>query len=736
MIMIRYVLYAWALVLVSRPLVATAQLKIDNSISVDTLESWLYQEEWDQFPEADAIILNDYGALFFTLGDLSKIEYKYARRIKVLNEAGLKWANISLQIPHRKGDLTSKFKVTTYKLNPEGELVGFDLPARRVNIEKTNEEFQNVSFTFPFADVGSILEFSYSITTSNKSEILPWEFQRTLPMLKSEYHVYLPEIRPYYQVLEGNTERIQQFAKLFEQEGRWRNRRPAVSNNLQQIGFVPDNWNGRRVYLGRHYIYLHKNVEELREEPMAGNTENYIPRLQMQPIQKRGRLQQLSFGASRRGASVTELVPIEGDYERIRIMNALPNANWKSSPPASFNGVKEESFKQWEVLNRKLGRDPQFGKMVRQKGEEFANRAKRFVRRGENQSAVAEDLYEYVIDRISWNGEYAYLGDVETAFNQRVGNSADINLTLLILLQQAGFEAYPVLISTRKFGEANPFLPETDQFNHVIVALDYDGRIILLDAISQNHDFGMLPLEDLNGPGFLVDKENWGWLYVDSDFKVIRQAFSNFSLEETGHLEGELRIAFMEYAAAIERDKLQENEGDKDNYIKKELLRVDPETSVEDFELTFRDTLQNSLEVWCKLETNKFTRKTDDLVFLRPMLAYGMFSHPLPDTTRTLPVTFPAPSRDHFVICLDIPDDYEIVQIPEPILVSMVDEDAIFMFDSHIFKDCLYIVSSIYISRTTFPPDQYEELRRFFTYIVSKHEQDIVLRKMAQDENG
>ena len=62
-----------------------------------------------------------------------------------------------------------------------------------------------------------------------------------------------------------------------------------------------------------------------------------------------------------------------------------------------------------------------------------------------------------------------YAGDIADAWNERSGNSADINLIILNLLRKAGIPCSPILVSTRNNGQVDEKFLSLSQFNGIDV---------------------------------------------------------------------------------------------------------------------------------------------------------------------------------------------------------------------------------------------------------------------------
>jgi len=113
-------------------------------------------------------------------------------------------------------------------------------------------------------------------------------------------------------------------------------------------------------------------------------------------------------------------------------------------------------------------------------------------------------IFKHVQSRMNWNKHYSYYcyDGVKKAYQDKVGNSAEINLMLVSMLRQANLEANPVLISTRANGIS--LFPSSTAFNVVIASVVVDGKLVLLDATSKYATPGILPIRDLNWFGRLI----------------------------------------------------------------------------------------------------------------------------------------------------------------------------------------------------------------------------------------
>lgn len=113
-------------------------------------------------------------------------------RIKVLTEAGLKYADVEL--PYDKGDHYSMRKIEARTIHSDGTVIPFTGKPFDKEVLRAHEFRYNVKvFTMPDVTVGSILEYRYVLHYGQESFIAPqWYAQQDLFVLK-EHFVFQPD---------------------------------------------------------------------------------------------------------------------------------------------------------------------------------------------------------------------------------------------------------------------------------------------------------------------------------------------------------------------------------------------------------------------------------------------------------------------------------------------------------------------------------------------------------------
>ncbi len=155
---------------------------------------------------ATAVVLFDIGKSHFARTENSfDVIFERTTRIKVLSDAGIKWADV--QIPYyQEGGIYEKvyeMEGSTYNFE-DGILNLTPLDLTNVYDEKLNERWNVKKFAMPNVKKGSVIEFRYKIYSQYMFNLRDWEFQWEIPVLYSEYEVRMIPFYEYTWLLQGS----------------------------------------------------------------------------------------------------------------------------------------------------------------------------------------------------------------------------------------------------------------------------------------------------------------------------------------------------------------------------------------------------------------------------------------------------------------------------------------------------------------------------------------------------
>lgn len=109
-------------------------------------------------------------------------------------------------------------------------------------------------------------------------------------------------------------------------------------------------------------------------------------------------------------------------------------------------------------------------------------------------------IYNFCAQKIRYVAvEYGQAGyqphNAADIFKNKYGDCKDQAILLVTMLKEAGFSAYPALISTKEYYNLNPDFPMM-LFNHVIAAVGLKDTIIFMDPTAETCSFDDLPVSD------------------------------------------------------------------------------------------------------------------------------------------------------------------------------------------------------------------------------------------------
>ncbi|MCB0839770.1 MAG: DUF3857 domain-containing protein [Bacteroidetes bacterium] len=646
---------------------------------------WLEDELFESFSEHDVLILYDFSAVSFDvmLSSTPKIQYYFHRRIKILSEKGKKWAEVNIPVAtsNPDGETLSELKGATYSLNAVGDVVSFKINRRKIKETKTDADQREISFSLPLVKVGSIIEYSYVINSKNFRNLKKWEFQRSAPIIRSEYHTIIPDRYKYFRLIQGGGFNIVHHQKRFQSMNTGNIfGQNAIGGNNRSLS-QPQAF--RVNFGGNEDVYILDDVPALVKESFSPESSRFIPSIRLELTEN-----------------------------------------------ASVLGSQATVFDSWEGLNNSLDKKlkvkkKNYHKWIRSQ----ANQLTRNVN-GNKNKAIA--IYEYVRDQFLWNGNYEVeFEDYHQVTSGKGSSSSGVNLAMMHLLQAAGVKARPVLISTLDHGIVQTIYPVLSQFNHLLISVEVNNAEILLDGVGEKTTFGILPKNDLNEYGFMIEEEGGRWVKLRSQNRIVKVTYSRFNLDTIGTLNGEIFVKNEDYGAVLERDKYAQYLDEPQTYLKDHILVGMKHPQIIKSEFTNASEEGSPLIIDLELSTKDFVEVVGDLVFIKPMLSKMVTENPLKNENRATPIDFTYPLRDAHMMGLRIPKEYEIVQLPQPIKVLLPNNGGTFIYNVIEMDHIVHLSSTILLEKTTFTPQEYQGIRDFFEYVVNKHQEDIVLKKIG-----
>ena len=623
---------------------------------------------------ANGVVLFDAGSSKYegdTHGGFSII-FKRHTRIRLLNRNSFDLATIAIPL-YASGNLEEEIQnleATTYNLE-NGKVEKYSLAKSSIFKDRLNKYYTVRKFTLPNIKEGSIIEIKYTLKSPYEQDLRPWTFQQSYPVLWSEYNISIPYIYDFIIIQQG----YQPYAVNEEKSER-------ENYNIVNVGYSAEdrseNFSLRTITT--NHTWAMKDVPALKEESFTTTIENHVAKLEFQ-------------------------------LSAIRFPNA----------------PEKKIMSNWTMVSEDLMNNPDFGESLTNIPGWIKDEVKTITAASVTDLDKAKKIFGFIRDNISCtNHSDTYLsGNLKKIYQTKNGNVADVNLLLTAFLLSKGFSAHPVLLSTRDHGKALEVYPAMDKLNYVVCQVIINDKTYLLDASESKSGFGQLPLDCYNGYARVVDAKSPALIDLSAD-SVRESKFTSVFImnDEKGGLTGSFTSNLGKYESQKLREKIAKT-SEADYFIE---IKKDFSTDVE-----ISNTSIGSLQKYEEPAAVKFDFKfdtDDDVVYLNPIFAGSYKENPFKAAERLYPVEMPYVINENFVLNMDIPKGYEVEEMPKSSRVKLNENEGLFEYLVAKNENAIQLRSTLKMNRATFSPEDYQTLRDFFGYIVKKHSEQIVLKKI------
>ncbi len=392
-----------------------------------------------------------------------------------------------------------------------------------------------------------------------------------------------------------------------------------------------------------------------------------------------------------------------------------------------YYSSNREVLSNWKDLTTELLKNKFFGERIRTSPEVVQELAS--IGLADTASALdkAKAIYSHVAMSFNRTGHFDYFPDVSTSdlLKTRSGNNAAIAFGLLNMLQQAGLDAHPVLLSQRQHGRVVWEYPLVSQFNHMVVQLSIGSQTWLLDPVSEEVPFGLLSFPSLNKEGYLVKEPGIIRIPLNPRQKSREDVAANIVLRLDGSAAIDFEIRSSSHAGMVERETLSSTTFEAYSDF---VLRHIPQIEDISRELVNVDNPNEPLIHKGTLVSKNMLDPTGELFLMRPSILLRWDDNPLVSPTRTYPVNFGVEIEQNILIKIDIPSEFTIESLPDT-KQTRVGQDAYFQSSFVAQGNMVHATYRYRIQKSEMSRGDYSALRALISDMVDIHSQAIVLRR-------
>ncbi|TGD83039.1 DUF3857 domain-containing protein [Hymenobacter wooponensis] len=622
---------------------------------------------------APAEYLCDYGTSKIVGGNGDfKVVFERTARLRIHQKAGYEYATVRIPLYTRdnKQERISSLKGLTYNLK-DGRVTQTKLVADpQIAKEKLDKNHVQFSFTMPDVREGSIVEFTYSVTSDFIFNLQDWQFEHEIPVRWSEYRANIPQFYSYKTVTRGYLPFAVQESLTVPY---------STSYTSAGEGLAPG-VNSQIAGLALQLRWVLKDVPAFREEPFMTTDHDYLRSVHFE----------------------------------------LAGTNFSGNDYHDVTG-------KWDALWKLLQQDEEFGNAISGTAPLAAD-AQSLKARYPDPKARAAAVLALVQRSIKYNDQPAVFVSqpLRRSFERHSGNAADVNLLLVQTLRAAGLEATPLLISTRSHGMVQTDLPVITQFNYVAAHLALPNNTeVLLDATEPSLPFGVLPERCLNGQGCLANAAG-RWVPLKSATTYTELWTTRLRLTPQGDLQGTTKLEYAGYAGLQARRQIRQSSSGE--YLAS-LGHRWSEWQPSKLNLLNADSVHKPLAVEMNLNFAG-PEEQPELLYIPLLKSLGAVSNPFTSETRRYPVNFGMPHEYTSLVTLTLPAGYTVQEMPASVALSLPNNGGRFLYQvSQTTPETVQLVTRLQLMKDEYTPSEYTSLRALHQQATAKCAEMLVVRR-------
>jgi hypothetical protein len=618
-------------------------------------------QRYDKDPTADAVVIYDIGKSYFTqVGDEFKITFERKLKLKVFNKSGIKYANF--EIPYYTGDNGDE-QVSEI----QGNVYNFEDAKVRVSSldpQKVYKEKENEHWSIKKIEMPDVKEGS--VVEIQYTIVSPYLFNFRNWEFQSGipviYSEYKTKMIPFYE-----------YTYYFQGMPRFDDFKSYTDDGIEgQFAGVK--------YHDVVYDFVMKDLPGFKDESYITSKQDYIVKI---------------------------------DFQLAAIHYP--------------NGRVEKMMQTWPQLSNELIENDSFGRFLnaaRKKSKELVSSLN--ISNNISKKERAKKIFDYVTATFSWNKEVSKFANknVKEFLLSKTGNSACINLFMLSMLNEAGIEASPLILSTRDHGKIKTDYPFEHFFNDVIAYAKLDSESVVMDATEPLCSYNQIPTRCINDKGLIVQKNIVNWIPLKGTMPSSKEEYRldihlNASLDSVCQ---DFKLISTGYDAVYYRNKYQTDKVG----LKKKLLGSNALEN-DSFEMENLKQLESPFQL--KYEKKSAIDVVDNKLVIEPFADAVIRENPLKQQARSYPVDMTYKKTNKFYAAISVPKGYKLLSKPEDMSVN--NNMVRIVYSANELDDhTIQVVASYEFKKDVYPSEDYLNLKAYINMVVSKFNDKIVLVKI------
>lgn len=569
------------------------------------------------------------------------------------------------EIYTRQGSNNSNEKITSLKVNTynlvDGKIAATQVDKNSKYKSKENKNYSVTKFAFENVKDGSVVEYKYSILSPFMYVIPKVMIEDEVPIRYFEYVFDAPVYYGYNVNYKGEL-------KPFKQE---------VADKML---YGSDS---------RTYRFAYKDIAAYKDEKYVNNIENY----------------------------------------RTSVRFELNSTNFPMSGGNLHDGAISGGFKSygvsWQDIRKQLYDDENFGDELKRNNlvKEILPEEIKSIK---NEAERAAAVLKFTQSKYSWDGEYSGFTDkgLKNLISTKLGNSAEINLLLILLMRSANLNAEPVLLSTVGRGILTSYSPSIGMLNYVLASVDFDGKFTLYDATSKMTTPNIIRPAALNYYGFVMTKTEAKQINVLCPQKSVTYLTVDAKLNPDGTFGGSFSDRDTMLYAMMNNERHDENKTEYQNTYYKERYKF-PYTNIKSG-VTEKGDFQTSFD----FDSDSFVDGIGNKLVFNPLLFLFNKSHEFDQTDeRRSPIELYTGYDKIKKVTITLPDGYVFENVPKSKKFRTEDSAIQYVYKVTQEGNKLTVETTTTVEDPVYPKEYYPAFKQIFDNITKMEGQVVTAVK-------
>ncbi len=478
----------------------------------DFFEQYLKQDRFSIDTGADAVILYEKADFAIIIGGSQYMLRKRIRKvIKVLAETGKYYGDIneSAYYDDEKTTDFSELSGVTYNWR-NGTMTEDKLVKGTATYEVTNDYLINLKFSMPGVQVGSIIDYQYTIEEPLFYSLGTAYFRERIPIMYCEVNLDVPAKYEVTCMLHGTID----FKEYDDSKNNDELSIPQAYRYTKKANEIST--------LSRWVV---RDVRGLHDEPYVANIKNYFDEVSFQV----------------------------GGF-------------------ASEFGSGWDKFDSWEKLDAFYENDEKFMKKIKPNAGYIRDILPKIVGKDTGRLQQAKLIYKYVRDSFQVVQNSATKPSLKQVTERKSGNEKDLNLLFQSLLQAANIPCKSIVLSTTKNVKLTKIYPVIDNINYLATLVHIYDSDYVADPSEKYNPFGILNPNCYNGYTRIIDADGPSAIMLTADQLVdrCRYVVYTISADADNYVIG-IKQYFGVASGALMRRNIAEDTANLKKIILKEL---------------------------------------------------------------------------------------------------------------------------------------------------------------------